>query len=89
MTSTSRFISHFCVAFAVLISGSAVIAQAREAVSISKSTRLYTTKEGSRVIRSLDPGARLYPTGNKNGLMWEVEDESGNKGWVFSSLITR
>lgn len=28
----------------------------------------------------------LYATGNKDGVMWEVEDELGNKGWV-SSLV--
>jgi hypothetical protein len=29
----------------------------------------------------------LYPTGNKDGMMWEVEDELGNKGWISSTLI--
>ena len=29
----------------------------------------------------------LYPTGNKDGMMREVEDELGNKGWVNSTLI--
>ena len=38
-------------------------------------------------MRSLDPGMMLYPTGNKDGLMWEVEDELGNKGWVNSTSI--
>ena len=38
-------------------------------------------------MRDLDPGMMLYPTGNKEGVMWEVEDELGNKGWVSSSLV--
>jgi hypothetical protein len=29
----------------------------------------------------------LYPTGNKDGLWWEVSDELGNKGWVSSALF--
>ena len=29
----------------------------------------------------------LYPTGEKQGMMWEVEDELGNKGWVSSVLF--
>jgi hypothetical protein len=29
----------------------------------------------------------LYPTGNKQGVMWEVEDELGNTGWVSSLLV--
>lgn len=37
-------------------------------------------------MRSLDPGMLLYPTGNKQGVMWEVEDELGNKGWINSTL---
>ena len=38
-------------------------------------------------VRDLDPGMMLYPTGNKEGTMWEVEDELGNKGWVSSTLL--
>lgn len=26
----------------------------------------------------------VYPTGNRSGLMWEVDDEHGNRGWVSS-----
>jgi hypothetical protein len=36
------------------------------------------------VVRPLDPGMMLYPTGNKNGVWWEVKDELGNQGWVSS-----
>lgn len=28
---------------------------------------------------TLDPGMMLYPTGEKKEIMWEVEDELGNK----------
>ena len=48
---------------------------------------LFTTAKGTKVVRSLDPGMMLYPTGNKEGMMWEVEDELGNKGWISSTLI--
>jgi len=34
------------------------------------------------VIRNLPPGAIVYPTGNKNGLWWEVADANDNVGWV-------
>jgi hypothetical protein len=36
------------------------------------------------VVRPLDPGMMLYPTGNKDGVWWEVKDELGNAGWVSS-----
>ena len=39
------------------------------------------------VIRTLPPGAILYPTGNKNGLWWEVADENDNVGWVLNTKL--
>jgi len=56
-----------------------------QAVSMQRAGRLYTTaSEKSKVVRPLDPGMMLYPTGNKNGVWWEVKDELGNQGWVSS-----
>ncbi|MGN6621209.1 MAG: CsgG/HfaB family protein [Sphingomonas sp.] len=39
------------------------------------------------VIRTLPAGAILYPTGNKNGLWWEVADENDNVGWVLNTKL--
>jgi len=39
----------------------------------------------ARIIRTLPPGAIVYPTGNKNGLWWEVADENDNVGWVLNT----
>lgn len=39
----------------------------------------------ARVIRTLPTGATVYPTGNKNGLWWEVADENDNVGWVLNT----
>ena len=61
-------------------------ANAQQAVTVTKPARLFTTAKGTKVVRSLDPGMMLYPTGNKEGMMWEVEDELGNKGWISSTL---
>jgi hypothetical protein len=33
-------------------------------------------------------GDTVYPTGQKNGIWWEVDDENGNRGWVSSAFIT-
>lgn len=41
----------------------------------------------SPAIRTLPPGAILYPTGNKNGLFWEVADENDNVGWVLNTRL--
>lgn len=39
-------------------------------------------------VRSFAPGDLVYPTGQKNGVWWEVDDENGNRGWVSSAFIT-
>ena len=41
----------------------------------------------ARVIRTLPAGAIVYPTGNKNGLWWEVADENDNVGWVINTKL--
>lgn len=62
-------------------------ASAQQAVSMTRPARLFSSPDGSGVVRDLDVGMMLYPTGNKQGTMWEVEDELGNSGWVSSSLL--
>jgi hypothetical protein len=63
-------------------------ASTQQAVSVTKPARLLKSADGKGgAVRDLDPGMLLYPTGNKNGMMWEVADELGNKGWVNSAMI--
>ena len=60
-------------------------ANAQQAVVVTRPTRMYqSASTQSTLVRPLDIGARLYPTGNKDGLMWEVKDDLGNQGWVSS-----
>lgn len=42
----------------------------------------------SAAVRSFTPGALVYPTGQRNGVWWEIDDENGNRGWVSSAYIT-
>ena len=44
-----------------------------------------TAAAGGKIIRNLPAGAIVYPTGNKNGLWWEVADENDNVGWVLNT----
>jgi curli biogenesis system outer membrane secretion channel CsgG len=46
-----------------------------------------TAAASAKVIRTLPPGAIVYPTGNKNGLWWEVADENDNVGWVLNTKL--
>lgn len=63
-------------------------ANATQAVTMAKPGRMYADAGASgKVVRTLDPGMMLYPTGEKKDVMWEVSDELGNKGWVSSLLF--
>ncbi|HKD46206.1 MAG TPA: CsgG/HfaB family protein [Rhizomicrobium sp.] len=60
-----------------------------QAVTMSRSGRLYASaSDKSKIVRPLDAGMMLYPTGNKDGVWWEVKDELGNQGWVSSLNLT-
>ncbi|MGK6320657.1 CsgG/HfaB family protein [Sphingomonas sp. DT-204] len=39
----------------------------------------------SKLIRTLPAGSTVYPTGNRNGLWWEIADENDNVGWVLNT----
>jgi curli biogenesis system outer membrane secretion channel CsgG len=41
----------------------------------------------SSTIRTLEAGQMVYPTGPKEGMWWEVEDENGNAGWVLNDKL--
>lgn len=60
----------------------------QQAVKVSKATKLFSgPKNTSSVVRDLDPGMMLYPTGEKQGVFWKVNDELGNEGWVVSTML--
>ena len=43
---------------------------------------------GATRVRDFKSGDLVYPTGQKNGVWWEVDDENGNRGWVTSTKIS-
>ncbi len=47
-----------------------------------------TAGAGGRVIRTLQAGSILYPTGQKSGMWWEVADENDNVGWVLNTRLS-
>jgi len=58
----------------------------QQAVRMSKPGKMYAESNlKSAVVRDLDPGMMLYPTGDKMGVWWKVTDELGNEGWVVST----
>ena len=59
-----------------------------QSVTMAKPGKLYSEPNlKSTVVRDLDPGMTMYPTGDKQGIWWKVTDELGNEGWVPSSLF--
>lgn len=46
-----------------------------------------TAAASGRLVRTLPPGATVYPTGKKEGLWWEVADENDNVGWVLNTRL--
>jgi curli biogenesis system outer membrane secretion channel CsgG len=58
----------------------------QQSVLMSKPGKLYAESNlKSKVVRDLDPGMMLYPTGDKMGVWWKVTDELGNEGWAVST----
>jgi curli biogenesis system outer membrane secretion channel CsgG len=59
-----------------------------QSVLMAKPGRMYETPDvKGKVVRDLDPGMMLYPTGEKQGMWWKTTDELGNEGWVPSTLF--
>ncbi len=59
-----------------------------QSVTMAKPGRMYAAADlKAKVVRELDPGMMLYPTGEKEGVWWKVTDELGNEGWVPSTLF--
>lgn len=57
--------------------------QAERAVVLKRSGRMFSSPStAAKALKTIDAGAMLYPTGNKENGFWEVEDELGTKGWV-------
>jgi hypothetical protein len=69
------------------LSGNAAQANVKQSATMTKPGRMLSKAAGGGLVRTLDPGMMLYPTGSKQGTMWEVEDEMGNRGWVDSTQM--
>jgi hypothetical protein len=60
-----------------------------QTVTLSRAGTLRASpSQKAKVVKALDPGTILYPTGNKDGVWWEVKDEIGTAGWVSSLSLS-
>ena len=68
--------------------GSASAAAVQQAITMARPGHLFAGPSiKSKEERRLAAGTMLYPTGQKDGVWWQVTDEIGDKGWVSSKLI--
>ncbi len=42
---------------------------------------------GGSVLRNLPAGAIVFPSGERSGVWWEVEDENQNRGWISNDFL--
>lgn len=69
--------------------GEAAAAAPTQAYSATQAVVMRATPAATaKQMRSFKVGDLVYPTGQKNGVWWEVDDENGNRGWVSSAMIT-
>jgi curli biogenesis system outer membrane secretion channel CsgG len=69
--------------------GEAAAAAPTQAYSATQSVVMRASPSaGGKAIRTFAVGDLVYPTGQKNGVWWEVDDENGNRGWTPSTMIS-
>lgn len=67
--------------------GTAEASPTKTFTAIGPVTMRKTAAAAGAVVRTLPTGSIVYPTGNKNGLWWEVADENDNVGWVLNTKL--
>ena len=67
--------------------GTAEAAPTKSYVVVDPVSMRKTPAAAGRVVRALTPGSTVYPTGNKEGMWWEVADENDNVGWVLNTRL--
>src|SRR3954469_22616377 len=87
----------FIQAYAKMVTGLGLVTPGDAGTAQAAPARTFTAQgpvamrvaasASGRVIRTLPPGAIVYPTGNKAGLWWEVADENDNVGWVLNTRL--
>jgi curli biogenesis system outer membrane secretion channel CsgG len=69
--------------------GSASASAGSQAYTVKTSITMRSSASSkSHAVRSFAAGDLVYPTGTKDGVWWQVDDENGNRGWVNSASIT-
>ena len=60
----------------------------RQTYRVTTATQLRSASGGhGQVMRNLQPGALVYPTGEREGMYWKVTDENENEGWINNDNV--
>ncbi|MFN3583395.1 CsgG/HfaB family protein [Phenylobacterium sp.] len=91
---TAAYFNAFIDLVGYLQGGAPTGEQASQAAGI----QAYTVKQAlvmraspstsARQVRGFAAGDLVYPTGRRDGVWWEVDDETGNRGWVSSVFLS-
>ena len=89
---TQAFIDAYANLVVQLQGGTTIAGSGAEAPTRSFTVQAVTTLRATpdangRVVRSLPAGLKVYPTGNKQGMYWEVADDNDNVGWVRNDKL--
>jgi uncharacterized protein YgiM (DUF1202 family) len=72
----------------VLDTGTTAAAAApQQSYRTTQATQLRSRAGGGSVLRNLPAGATVYPSGERDGVWWQVEDENQNQGWVTNDHL--
>ncbi|QKS00045.1 SH3 domain-containing protein [Sphingomonas sp. CL5.1] len=87
----------FIQAYSKMVNELGLVQPGQQGTAEASPTKTYTAQgpvamhasalASAKTIRTLPAGAIVYPTGNKNGLWWEVADENDNVGWVLNTRL--
>jgi len=70
-----------------LLEGTSAAAEAPvQSYLVQQATTMRTTPGGG-VVRALPAGMRVYPTGAREGMWWEILDDNDNRGWVQNDRL--
>ncbi len=94
-TDVGRIVTQaFIVAYADMVNnlggidvGGKADAPSRSFTVQTPTTLRKTPDSKGAVVRALPAGLVLYPTGEKNGIWWQVADDNDNVGWVMNDKL--
>jgi len=69
------------------LSGDAARDAPIQTYTVQQPSTLRSAPDGGSVVRALPQGLRVYPTGKREGVWWEVMDDNDNIGWVQNERL--